>query len=61
MANMAFTGQSAPDMRRKLQLVEEAIDINPSGVVGIAYRIENAWEEQILETIFVLYVTSKER
>lgn len=58
---MAFTGQSAPDMRRKLQLVEEAIDINPSGVVGIAYRIENAWEEQILETIFVLYVTSKER
>ena len=44
MINMTFIGQSALDIRREFQCVDEALGTSPSQLVGIAFKVHNARE-----------------
>ena len=46
MMNMTFIGQSAPDIRKKLQCIDEALGMNPSQLVDITFKVYNAQEER---------------
>ena len=43
---MIFTGQSAPDIRRKLQKLDGAFGMNPSQLVDVAFTVINNREQQ---------------
>ena len=44
MVNMTFIGQSAPDIRNKLQRVDGVLGMSPSQLVDIAFKVYNARE-----------------
>ena len=60
MVNMTFIGQSALDIRRKLQHLNGAVRMNPSQVVGIAFTVYNSWESRKLEQVTVFLETVQE-
>ena len=39
MLNMTFIGQSVPDIRRKLQHLDGALEMNPFMLVDIAFKV----------------------
>ena len=41
-----FIGQSAPDIRKKLQRIDGALGMSPSQLVDTAVKVYNAWEER---------------
>ena len=43
---MTFISQSAPDMRKTLQKLEERIGMNPSQLLDIAFKIYNNREQE---------------
>lgn len=58
MVNMTFIGQSAPDIRRKLNKVEGAIATSPGQLVEIAFEVYNAREEHKAGPVKVLHAAS---
>ena len=52
--NMSFIGQSAPDIRRKLQHLDGALGTKPSQMVDIVFKVYNAQEARKLEQAMVL-------
>ena len=47
MVNMTFTGQRAPDIRRKLQKLNGVLGMNPSQLVDIAFKVYNSQERRL--------------
>lgn len=46
MVNRTFIRQSAPDIRRKLQKLDDAFAINPSQLADIDFRVFNEKERK---------------
>ena len=49
MVNMTFIGQSALDVRRKLQYLDRTLGMNPSQLVYLTFKIYHAWESRKLK------------
>ena len=45
MVNMGFSGQPAPDIRRKLEVLDGAFEMNPSQLVDVAFKVCNNREK----------------
>ena len=46
MINMTFIGQSASDIRRKLQKLDDVFRMSPSQLVDVAFRVFNHREQE---------------
>ena len=60
MVNSTFIEQSAPDIRRKLQKLDGVLGMNPSQLVGIGFKVYNAWKARKVKQAAVFLVTGRQ-
>ena len=58
MVNMTFIGQSAPDIRNKLQRVDGVLGMSPSQLVDIAFKVYNTREARKANRALVFLKTT---